>query len=216
MSLGTARVTIGTTCLLSVYYDDPVDFEFYLHDISWVFESIRIDEALINADIYPDIPITTDPVEFINPLNILYKNEVFFYTCLNPPGLQPEEVTGAGWVVFSTGEGEIAIRYLDLYYGTGKTPDIFIEEMLPEIFNAFDRYETLEYAETSMDDGRSAHVFRIDAIYNGSDWAGVFVGINSDNDEPFILSLLAPVEEFGEHADSFDKMWRSFTYYDEF
>jgi hypothetical protein len=213
---GTARVTIGTTVILSVYYDDPLDFEFYLPDISLAFESIRIDEALISADIHPDTPITGGPIEFINPLNILYKNEVFFYTCIYPPGLEQEEVTGPGWIAFSTGEGEFAIRYLDQYYNTGKTGDIFIGEMLPEIFSAFDRYEIIEEASVVMDDGREVSIFKTSAVFNGYDWTGAFAGFITNLDEPFMISLLAPVEEYERYAGGFDAMWNSFAYYDEY
>ena len=75
--LGTARVAFGTTTLLGVYYDDPRDFEYYLPDISPAMGSINIDEFLVDPEM--EIEITAgEPLEFINPSIILYKNETYF------------------------------------------------------------------------------------------------------------------------------------------
>ena len=211
---GTARAAFGTTVLLAVYYDDPRDFEYYLPDISQTIESINIDEFLV--DPYKEIEITEgEPLEFINPSIILYKNETYFYECPNPPGLVPEEINGAGWVVFSTGEGEIAIRYLDIYINSGKTADVILDEMLPELLATFSKYEIVEGIDVILDDGRSGHALDLTAIYNGYDWKCTFVCFESDYGEPFILTLLSPIEEYEKYTDSFEQMWKSFTFAEE-
>lgn len=211
---GTARVAIGAITLLAVYYDDPSDYAYYLPDISHSFRTITIDESFL--DPVMEIEITDgEPLEFINPSIILYKNETYFYECPNPPGLMPEEINGPAWIVFSTGEGEIAIRYLDLYYNSGKTADAILDEMIPELLAAFARYETLEGIDIFLGDGRPGHIQHLDAVYNGCDWQGTFVCFESDYAEPFLLSILAPAEEHDLNIGVLYMMWTSFTFVED-
>jgi len=211
---GTARVAIGAITLLAVYYDDPSDYAYYLPDISQSFKTITIDESFLDPgkEFLDDNNLV---LEFIDPSTILFKNESYLYECPNPPGLVPEEINGPGRIVFSTGEGEIAIRYLDHYYNSGKAYDEILDEMIPELLAAFARYETMEGTDIFLDDGRPGHIQHLDAVFNGYDWKGTFVCFESDYDEPFILSLLAPVEEHEKYIDSFDEMWKSFTFIEE-
>ncbi len=211
---GTARVAIGAITLLAVYYDDPSDYSYYLPDISQSFRTITIDESLLNPgkEFLDDNEIE---LEYIDPSTILFKNESYLYECPNPPGLVPEEINGPGWIVFSTGEGEIAIRYLDHYYNSGKAYDEILDEMIPEFLAAFTRYEALEGMDIFLGDGRSGHIQHLDAVYNGYDWSGTFVCFESDYGEPFILSILAPVEEHDTNIGYFQWMWTSFAFVEE-
>ena len=52
----------------------------------------------------------------------------------------------------------------------------------------------------------------LDAILNGADWSGVFIGFVSDNGDPFLVSLLAPDEEFDSCLSAFNALWMSFTF----
>jgi hypothetical protein len=213
---GIAQVVSGDQSLLALYYDVPSEYEYYRNDVCSTFETIRVDESIIDETAVLDASTDAAPVEFIDPLQNIYKNELFNYECTAPVGISAEEITGPAWIIFPLGEGEIAIHYLDAYFGTGETADTFIEEVLPEILVSFSSYEiTLEEAILS-DDGRDGYLVDITAILNGMDWSGSFTGFVSDDDEPFLISILAPDEEFDIYKSSFDNLWKSFTFITEY
>ncbi len=212
LNRGIARVATGDVNLMLLYYDIPSEFDYYIPDVRATFDSLRIDASLIDESAIPEPAETGDSVDFIDPLKNIYRNSLFNYQCSTPPGIVAEEFAGPQWIVLALAEGEIAIRYLDAYYGTRETPDVYIEEILPEIFVSFSNYETILDETVTLNDGREGYKYEIDATLNGVDWSGIFIGFASDNGDPFLVSILAPVEEFANYRDAFDNMWMSFTF----
>ncbi len=212
---GTARVTFGRVNILMVYYDDRADFEYNLPDVQLAVADLIIDERA------PRNPSTTggkpvkESVEFVNPLRSVYINETLGYSFDNPGRLTPEELNGPGLVRFTTGEGDITVRYLDTYMGTGKGPDVFIEELLNELLVSYSRFDISDETDVSLNDGRDAYRVDLDAVYNGDDWQGSIVGFVFDRDAPFIIIFLAPVDEYKSNEKNFQAAWQTFTFSEE-
>ena len=208
-AVGKARVVFGDAAVLLLYYDDKLDFEYYVPNVQAAFDSLAIDKSLIDRNPRPVMSPQAKPVDFIDPLKCVYRNETFGYVCDNPGRLTPKEVGGPGWVTFSTGVGEIAIRYLDAYHNSPKSPEVFVKEMLPEILVSFSRYEMTSEQAVKLNDGRAAYLVEVKAVFNGADWKGSFVGLVSDDEEPFLVSLLSPSDEYESNKGGFDVLWRN-------
>ena len=143
MNRGVARVASGDINLLLLYYDIPSEFNYFLPDVRATFDSHPYHNSLIDEAFTPGPVEQGEPVDFIDPLRSAYYNSLFNYKCSTPPGISAEEYNGPQWIVLALEEGEIAIRYLDAYYGTRDTPDVYIEELLPEILVSFSSFETI-------------------------------------------------------------------------
>ena len=212
LAIGKAKVVFGDVAITLVYYDDKLDFEYYLPNVQAAFDGLTIDKALIERGPATENTTQGKPVDFIDPLKCVYRNETFGYMCENPGRLTPKEVGGPGLVVFPTGAGEAAIRYLSAYQDAGKEPQVFIKEMFDEIFASFSRYETITEEAVKLDDGRAGYLLEVNAVFNGADWKGLFVGFISDDKEPFLLSLLGPTDEYESNKAAFTTLWRSFSF----
>lgn len=212
LTIGRAKVVFGNVTVMLVYYDDKLDFEYYLPSVQAAFDSLTIDKSLVEKGSTAGNTAQGKPVDFVDPLRCVYRNETFGYTCENPGMFTPKKVGGPGLVVLSTGVGEIAIRYLQAYQDTGKGPQVFIKEMLPDILVSFSRYDTIKEEPVKLDDGRAANLLEVNAVFNGADWKGSFVGFISDDKEPFIVSLSAPSNEYESCKAVFETLWRSFSF----